>query len=100
MADMRSTAITPFAPTAAPVGFKSAVRKTPFRKKDPVSDVITPLAQSVVTGLMVTISGSFLAALNGWQWYSGLCWPGLLLPAWPGWCCCMLAIQCYGFLRK
>jgi hypothetical protein len=42
MADMRSTAITPFAPTAAPVGFKSAVRKTPFRKKDPVSDVITP----------------------------------------------------------
>ena len=73
LADFQSTAIVPFPKNdAAQVGFKSAIRKTPFRKKDPVSDVLTPFAQAFVTGLMVTLCGSFLAALNGWQWYSGL----------------------------
>ena len=56
-----------------PLNVTSAYRKTPVRKMELVADVAVPLAQAVVSGLLVGgLSTPLFAAAQNIPWYAGI----------------------------
>ena len=57
----------------APLNITSAYRKTPVRKMEMVADVLVPLAQAGISGLLVGgLTTPLFAAAQNIPWYAGL----------------------------
>lgn len=50
----------------------SAYRKIPFRKMELASDVLVPLAQACITGMMVAVLVTACLPFFEWPWFSGI----------------------------
>jgi len=58
-------------PVEPPAGFTSAYKRTPYRKMEMAADVLVPLAQSVITGVVVATALGVITPFLPWAWYIG-----------------------------
>ena len=56
----------------APINVQSVFRKTPVRKMELIADVVVPLAQATVSGLLVGGLATPLIIASDGPWYAGL----------------------------